>query len=219
MTTAKKNCTKATMTLDERMARDADAPTALSSELLHRITAAASALKGAQWEVERAEEVLKQAKERMRELRERVLPALLDEAQVQSLGLQDEEGTVVERGEDVYASIAKDKAAAACAWLDANGYGALIKSEIVVEAPRGDRATALAAIAALRKAHIEYAERSTVHPQTLKAFVRESLEEGRKLSPDITYHTVPVVELKVKRARKKKAAQQQPPLNASLPEF
>jgi hypothetical protein len=200
MAQAKKKA-KSTATVDEMIAEDAAAPVALSADLLHRITETAGLLRDAKASLAKAELVVEEWKGIVRRLREQTLPALLDEAQVSSLGLQDADGTVVEKGEEVYASISKDNARAAARWLDANGYGALIKSEIVVEAPRGDRDTALAAMKALAKAHIAYEERAGVHPQTLKAFVRESLAEGRTLPATITYHTVPVAELKTKRKR------------------
>jgi hypothetical protein len=216
---ARKSSKTSTATVDELIAQDTAAPRALSSELLHRITSTAALLRDAKANLAKAEVVMEEWKGVVRRLREQTLPALLDEAQVSSLGLQDADGTIVEKSEEVYASLSKDKAPAACAWLDEHGYGALIKSEVVVEAPRGDRQTAIAAMNALRKAKVSFVERSTVHPQTLKAFVRESLAEGRVLSPDITYHTVPVVDLKAKRAKKKKSTTQALPFDPHMPEF
>lgn len=197
---------KSTATVEQMMAEDAAEPVALHASLLDRIAEAADALRKAKQACAAAEQEMETHKATIRDLRERVLPALLDEGQVQMVALQDAQGTTVERGQEVYASISRERAPAACAWLDANGYGSLIKSEVVVEAPRGDRATATRAMAALRTAGVQFEERSGVHAQTLKAFVRESLEAGRTLPPSITYHTVAVADVKEKKARKKRTA-------------
>lgn len=188
--------------VDAMIAEDATAPPPVAHDLLARITETARTLRDAQGEVQALTEQLATASARVLELRIKQLPALMDEAQVSMLALDDDANTYIERAEEVYASISKANAAQACAWLDANGYGSLVKSSIVVELPRGERALAKKAATALRKAGIEYEEQSGVHAQTLKAFVRESLAAGRALPPAITYHVQPVVDLKAKRARK-----------------
>lgn len=188
--------------VDAMIEEDAGAPPPVVHDLLARITGTAQALRDAQGEVLRLTEQLATASARVLELRIKQLPALMDEAQVSMLALDDDASTYIERGEEVYASISKANTESACAWLDANGYGSLIKNAIVVELPRGERALAKKAATALRKAGVEYEELSSVHAQTLKAFVRESLAAGRALPPAITYHVQPVVDLKVKRAKR-----------------
>lgn len=192
--------------VDEMIAEDAARPVAASPDTLASITAHALLMKEKAQRVQKLEEEVDRVKAEVRELRETVLPALMQEAQVTSIGLEDGEGTWIERSDAVFASISKANAAAACAWLDEHGYGAIVKSGITIPIARGDRKMRERIVRSLRKAGVEFEETSGVHPQTLLAFVRESVEAGRELPKSITYHIQPVVDLKKPKARRPKAA-------------
>lgn len=203
----RKTPTTDTTAVDAMIVEDAERPVAASPDMLAAITAHAFLLKEKIAEAERMEAEAERVRAEVRELRESVLPSLMQEAQVTMLGLEDGEGTWIERGEAVFASISKEKAAAACAWLEEHGYGALVKGAIAIPLPRGERALRARVVRSLKKAGIEFEETSGVHHQTLLAFVRESLEAGRELPKSITYHTQPVVDLKKPRSTTRRKAQ------------
>lgn len=182
--------------LAAQMAADA-AAIDVAPDTLARITTTAHELQAAESLVAQVECDLKEAQATVSRLRNEVLPALMDEAGVKELVLDD--GAKVTRNEEVYASLAKDKRAAACAWLVKNGYGGLVKNQFAIALPRGDTKAATALSALLKKAKVKFEFFQTVHAQTLLAFVRESIEAGRKLPPTITYHVQPSVKVKSDR--------------------
>lgn len=177
------------------------------ADLLQRIVAGASELRAAMQTVEMMEDKLKEAKGRVLELRTLSLPNLLDEAQIPALDLDD--GYRVERDLDVHASIAQAKEEEAAKWLRDNNLGSIIKEHILIPIDKGEVKRTAGIIALLKKALIAFDVRSQVHPQTLKALVRERLEEGKPLSKAITYTSVPVVNVKASKASKKSNRQTQ----------
>ena len=106
-----------------------------------------------------------------------------------SLGLKDftlSDGTVVERAEIVTAGITDATRVEAHHWLRANGFGDLIKNEVLVTFGKGEDEYATKILEDLRERQragelrcgsIEQKER--VHPQTLNAQVRGWLQQGR----------------------------------------
>lgn len=167
---------------------------AVPEDRLARITSAVAQLQGHQQQLNALQEQAGKHAQDIKRLQEEVLPGLMDEAGVPELTLED--GQRVVRGEEVYTNISADNASAAAKWLEDNGYGAIVRSRIVVEFEKGDAKTSAAACKALDKARVGYALTSAVHPATLKAFVKESLEAGRLLPATISVHTQPKVQLK-----------------------
>lgn len=129
-----------------------------------------------------------------------VLPSLMDEAGIKMVGLADD--FTLTREEQVFANVTKDNMSEACAWLEKSGHGSIIKNEFVIPVEKGDT-KAMKLIRKLLKANkIPFEESMGVHPKTLEAFVKESVEEGRTLPAFIGSHIVPVVKLKA--AKKKR---------------
>lgn len=159
--------------------------------LLAKITATADELLVLQRRHGKGTELLKQIETEMRRLQEQVLPGLMDEAGITLLGLKGD--LQCERGEEVYASISKANANKAAQWLIDNGFGAIVKAVIKIEVERGDIKILTAARRALAAAKVGFIETSGVHPATLKAFVKEQLHKGKRLTKAITYHLQPQV--------------------------
>lgn len=134
-----------------------------------------------------------------RRIAEQVLPALMDEAGLASLRLDD--GATLTREDAVYASIAQADAADAAAWLVQNGYGAIVKAAFQIPVGKGDTKLQVRIRTLLGRAKVDYEETSSVHPQTLRAFARESVAEGRNLPASIKVHIQPTVKLAVPKVR------------------
>ena len=113
----------------------------------------------------------------IRRLEQEDIPELMRELGITSFKLQD--GSSVDVTEDITCGISEDRRAAAHRWLIDNGFGGLIKTEVVVEFGRGEQQAATD----LRNKIGEFTDRQPhvsekVHPQTLKSFLKEQLAAG-----------------------------------------
>jgi hypothetical protein len=188
--------------VDEMIARDAaqEKPPAPTAEVI----AIAQQARKIEQEIAALIEQTEAKTQEWNRLRQKVLPSMMDALQLRQFMLDD--GTTVERSDEVFASISKDNALAAAAWLIKAGHGAIVKAKIVIEFEKGDTEIAALARKVLDKARIGYEETAGVHASTLKSFVKEQIEEGKTLPPSITHHIQPVAVLRVKKPRKAKDA-------------
>lgn len=75
---------------------------------------------------------------------------------------------------------------AALQWLRDNGYGALIKNIITITVPKGDDALATKIMALVHATFkLEPSRSDSVHPSTLKSWVKEHLQLGTDLPFDL----------------------------------
>lgn len=129
-----------------------------------------------QEEVAHLEAELASAKERL----ERIQNVALPEAML-SLGLSKftlTSGATVSIKEDVMASIKADYIDGAVAWLDKIGCGDVVKDEIKVNLSRGEAELAARFMALAYALNVKATEKLSVHPQTLKALVKEQRTKG-----------------------------------------
>ena len=83
------------------------------------------------------------------------------------------------------ASIPKDKIDEALDWLRNNNHGDLIKNTVSIDYARGEDNAAEKMKQDLRTQGQSFTDKTGVHPQTLKAFVREQTESGKNLPLDL----------------------------------
>jgi hypothetical protein len=141
-----------------------------------------------QQEIERRVEELAQSLDDAKRLLRRISEVDLPEAMRDAGGITrvDLEGGLRVEVKPYYeASISQAHAAEAFAWLRNNGHADLIKREVRVLFGRGEDEAAAATIDSLRATGLEPDEKIAVHPQTLRAFVREQLEAGQNLPHDL----------------------------------
>lgn len=146
--------------------------------LLARLSGLALDQKQAEAEVERLAEELKQAQNKLRDISEHQLPALMDEAEMKVCQTRD--GITIKVVEKIRGSIPAPTAAKAFAWLEEHGHGNLIKREVKIEFGRDEEAWAKKFMADLakRKKPLKHELKRGVHPSTLASFVTEQLQEG-----------------------------------------
>jgi len=159
------------------------------------LTTLAQDLIAAEHECLRAEQLLKNAKEAARVLREVTIPNVMDE-----LGLQDitlDTGQKLFITQEVYASIPAKCRDEAFAWLNANGFGALIKTQLKTVYGKGERENAAKLQIELSKRGLDTVMEESVHPQTLKAFIKEQIKNGNKIPLDL-FGAQPVSIAKIK---------------------
>ena len=153
----------------------ADAAKSLSDKVIE--------LKNLEDEIENAEESLSKLKEKAKYISNIVVPQMMEEMHITKLKLKDGESVEIKK---IYgASITPDNQEQAFTWLRNNGLGDIIKNDVTVTFGRGEDNKAQQYAVLARGQGFEPVQKIGVHPQTLKAVVRERLEAGREMPSDL----------------------------------
>lgn len=111
------------------------------------------------------------------------IPEMMEASGMDEIKMAD--GSKVTIKSDVKASISTERKPAAFDWLEQNGFGGLIKSDISVEFSREELEAANELVDELtEKGHNALLNRN-VHAATLKSFVKEQLEAGTNIPVDL----------------------------------
>lgn len=167
--------------LAKLMEQDFEATLATSVEKLDQqgltsVAALARKIRDTEERIEDLEKKLKAEKKMLLKLTDEDMPAMLAEIGISSFSLDD--GSQVEVKQTYGASILVENRPAAYEWLRENGYDDIIKNSVICQFGRGedDQASAFAAFAQQQGYVPE--QKTEIHPQTLRAFVKERVEEG-----------------------------------------
>ena len=129
------------------------------------------------------EESLKEKKKELELISGEIIPTLLSEMGLVSLKLAD--GSAVDVKPYYAANISLKNREEAYNWLRSNGLGDIIKNEIIVSFGRNEDNKA-AQYANLAKGQgYQPTQKLKVEPMTLKALVRERIENGKEMPTDI----------------------------------
>lgn len=137
--------------------------------------------------------------DRLKDVQSIDIPAAMSAAGLSMFALEN--GAVVKVEDFTAASISEANRAAAFAWLRDNKFGSLIKNVMSLQFGMGQdllaREIAKACAAALKKHKLDVPieQKESVHPSTLRAFVKERLAEGKALPPEITVVQVPTTKI------------------------
>lgn len=132
-------------------------------------------------EEERLLDEAKEAGKRKRYYGEKAIPEALSALGLSGVTLDTGQRVTVEPM--VYVDIKEENRPAAHRWMEENGYGELIKTEVFAQFGRGDRNLAQAALETLQEAGFSPEAKESVHPQTLRAWANDLLVSGTIL-PD-----------------------------------
>ncbi len=164
------------MTLDFENDSRPKAPPAKAD--IVRLTKLAQSLLDAQDVVVDLTAELADAVEVARHIEQEALPELMKEFGLTEITL--ESGAKVSILADVQCSISEDRRGVAHAWLRKNGFEGLIKSALNVAFDRSELENAEEAAFMLSiLTGQEIVLKETIHPQTLKSFVKERMEAGK----------------------------------------
>lgn len=133
--------------------------------------------------VARLEAELTKAREIARDFAERQVPELMDKIGIEEF--KTSTGLKIKVAETIRASITQANASRAFAWLRENGNAALIKRTVSVTFGKGDDDRAEAFTKELEEKGLDADDKTSVHPSTLAAFVREKLRDGQEIPLDI----------------------------------
>ena len=121
------------------------------------------------------EENLKARKKELQKIQEDELPNAMLEAGVSELKLANGDKVTIKK--DIYPSIPKPKMLLAYSWLRENNFGAIIKNNITVQFGVGEDERATDLLTLLMTEGYDSVQKESVHPGTLKSFVKEQLAD------------------------------------------
>lgn len=167
--------------LERLMEQDFEETNAASVEKIDQqgltsVAALARTIRDKEAKISDLEQTLKEEKKALIKLTDEEMPSMLAEIGMSSFALDD--GSTVEVKQTYGASILVDKRPEAYEWLRDNGYDDIIKNTVACQFGRGedDQASAFAAFAQ-QQGYVPD-QKTEVHPQTLRAFVKERCEAG-----------------------------------------
>ena len=130
-----------------------------------------------------AEERLKELKEAARLLREETLPCAMQELGLSELKLDTGESISIKS--EVFASIPNDKKEAAFRWLREQGLDGVIKTQVAVNLGKGEIELAESLKGEFDARGFASSIGASIHPQTLKALLKEQLAKGVNVPLDL----------------------------------
>jgi len=153
----------------------ADAAKSLSDKVIE--------LRNLEDQIKNAEDSVSKLKEKQKTLSQFEIPTMMEEMHITKLKLKDGESVEIKK---IYgASIPQEHQEAAFTWLRENDLGDIIKNDITVTFGRGEDNKASEYANLAQGQGYEPVQKIGVHPQTLKAVVRERLESGQEMPSDI----------------------------------
>jgi len=153
------------------------------TENIKSLASQVKSLKELEDELKADEESLKNKKKEIERISGEVIPTMLSEMGLSSLKLAD--GSAVDVKPYYTANISIANREAAYGWLRSNGLGDIIKNDITVSFGRNEDNKA-AQYANLAKGQgFQPTQKLKVEPMTLKALVRERIENGKEMPTDI----------------------------------
>jgi hypothetical protein len=133
--------------------------------------------------IDKKEEELKAEKENLRAIREEQIPMAMKELEIESFTL--ESGEKLRVSQEVYVQIPSENKKEAYAWLEEHGFGGVIKLSLGVEYGKGEKESAIALWRELESRGINSDLSEAVHPQTLKALLKEQIGIGTSVPLDL----------------------------------
>ena len=139
------------------------------------ITDSCKKLLETQKKIEATEEELKKLKEVETTLSEQTIPNLMQQAGVELIKLEG--GISVEVKPFYSARIPASKSEEAFQWLRDNGHGDLIKNQVSLEFGMKQDNEAKSLVEELKAKGLPVKQKTTVHPSSLRGFVREQIQD------------------------------------------
>jgi len=155
---------------------------AQDSDALAKLAMHAQELYEAQLEVAQAESALKAAQAKRNKLAEVTIPEAMDDAGLTNL--ETAGGITLEVTSKIRGAMKGDAKDAAMDWLEKNGQGAIVKSQVIVEFEKGDN-EAKALEQELAKEHAGVGRKRSVHAQTLEKWIRERKGQGQPVPEEL----------------------------------
>ena len=155
----------------------------LSQDSVKSISDKCNQLNTLRKQIEKDEESLSLLKHKARDMEERIIPEMMQEAGVSLLKLSD--GSTVEVKPFYAAKIPESRVEEAFSWLRGKGFEDIIKNTVTASFNRGQDNEVSELIKVCEDHGFNYNKKEKVEPMTLKAFVKEQVEAGKELPFDL----------------------------------
>ena len=129
--------------------------------------------------VDQKQAELKEVQNKYKKVSEEDIPSMLSELGLSEITMND--GSKISTSQYYSTRITPDKQEEAFDWLNNNGHGDIIKNTVTVSFGREENDSALKLADELAGQGLDPTQKKWVEPMTLKAFVREQVENGNDL--------------------------------------
>jgi len=150
---------------------------------LNKVAVLAKKVQATQSRVTELEAEIKEKKRELLKLTDEDLPATMQELGLSAFTTDD--GASITIKPTYGAHIKADNREEAFEWLRKNEFGDLIKNSVICTFGRGEDETATQFLSLAEESGFTPQQKTEVHPQTLKAWVREQVEEGTSFPLDL----------------------------------
>lgn len=133
--------------------------------------------------IEDLEDELKRAQQNLAKISQEILPEALAEHGLSELKMDD--GSKITVSQFIQAHISKEKQEDAFDWLREHNFDDLIKNVVSLEFGKGEDDHARDVMETLTNRGYWPQNKQSVHPSTLKAFVKEQVEKGAEIPSDL----------------------------------
>jgi len=161
---------------------EADALSSVDTSEAKNLSTLVRELRDVDRSIEDHEGTLKTLKDQRQKLTMERIPLLMDEM---GMSRVDVDGVTVFRKMIVSASISEKNKEAAFGWLRENGLDDIIKNDVTVSFGKGQDNQAKNAVGILQEQGFAPEIKTHIHPMTLKAFVKERVEESKPIDLDM----------------------------------
>ena len=161
---------------------EADALSSVDTSEAKNLSTLVRELRDVDRSIEDLEGTLKTLKDQRQKLTMERIPLLMDEM---GMSRVDVDGVTVFRKMIVSASISEKNKEAAFGWLRENGLDDIIKNDVTVSFGKGQDNQAKNAVGILQEQGFDPEIKTHIHPMTLKAFVKERVEESKPIDLDM----------------------------------
>lgn len=139
-------------------------------------------------DIEFAEKKLKEKKELHRKQSQEIVPNMMAELEINSFELDN--GYKVSIKDSYFASIPEANLYTCFEWLRRNNLDGIIKTAVAANFGKGEDQEAQKVLDLLTEAGVVADVKSTIHPQTLKSFIKERIVKGLDIDLDLFGATV-----------------------------
>lgn len=157
------------------MSEQSEALAAPGEAKIKDLADAAAQLRALETAIELAEKTVAELKEKHRRISEEEIPEKMFELGMEEFTLLD--GSIVSVSPQYGCAITEANRFAAYEFLRKTGNESLIKNVLALQFGKGEDKKAQEVKALLETNKLPFSESTTIHPQTLKAFIKESIEE------------------------------------------
>jgi len=143
----------------------------------------ANEMKSLEKEIADIERELAERNGRLNKISGVIIPDVMDRLGMEEFKLSDGSKVLVKT--DIKCGLSEDRKPAGFAWLRENDYGGIIKTAVSLAFGKGEEQQAKEAVDVLSAAGFNAQIGDSVHPATLKSFVKERIEAGDNIPIDV----------------------------------